>query len=455
MPIPPTPEPVSRVLAGQRAFFQKGGTRDLDTRISALERLESALADRQQEMLDALAGDLGKPEFEAFLAEHVFVLQEIRLIRKSLKKWLKPRRAGGSVYFFPSSNHVRFEPFGAALVISPWNYPIQLALSPLVSAIAAGNTVILKPSEMAPASGAFLSRLVKDCLPPEWATVVTGGKETSEALLEEHFDFIFFTGSTEVGRSIAGKAARHLTPCVLELGGKCPCVVNRDADLAITARRILSGKLFNAGQTCFSPDFVVVHVELRDELVKELTKLLQELPWEQEMARIVNERHFSRLQGLLRGDEIRKGEDDPAALHFAPRIVAADWDHPAMREEIFGPILPVMTFSTADDLVGRLREFPTPLALYAFSRDKAFTADLIARVPSGGVCINDTGKHAMNLKLPFGGAGASGHGCYRGRFGVESFSRQRAVTRRYFLPDPFEALPPRGKTAKFLRRWIR
>ncbi|WP_193213110.1 aldehyde dehydrogenase family protein [Luteolibacter marinus] len=451
------PQPsISGIFTGQRSFFDKGGTRDLDARLKALARLESALQDLRQEMLDALASDLGKPEIEAYLSEHVFLLEEIRLTFRSLRGWIKPARAGHPVYFLPSRSQVIREPFGVALVIAPWNYPIQLALSPLIAAIAAGNTVILKPSEMAPASGRFLARIVDRCFPPEWVTVIPGGKETSEALLEQAFDFIFFTGSTTVGRAIAEKAAKRLTPCVLELGGKCPCVVDRGADLPQTARRILIGKLFNAGQTCFAPDFVAVHESVRDDMVKALEELLDSRPWEQEMARIVNRHHFDRLRGLIQGDVIGKGDDDPQRLHLAPRILPrAEWDDPAMEEEIFGPILPVVGFSSLDGLIERLRGHPTPLALYCFSRDEAFIRTLLERVPSGGACINDVGKQAMNLHLPFGGAGASGHGCYRGRHGVEAFSRPRSVTRRYFLPDPFELLPPRDRAMERLRKWLR
>lgn len=448
-------ESIDRILTGQQDFFDAGGTRDVGERIESLRRLERALVEGREEMLDALASDLGKPGVEAYLSEYVFLLDEIRMVGKSLRKWLKPERTGHPVYFLPGRSRVLREPYGTALVIAPWNYPVQLALAPLVSAIAAGNTVIVKPSEMTPASADFVSRVVAESFPPELAAVVTGGKEVSEALLDQPFDFVFFTGSTEVGRIVARKAAKHLSPCVLELGGKCPCVVDRDVDLPQTARRILIGKLFNAGQTCFAPDFVAVHEEVRDELVATLSQVLTELPWEQEMARIVNARHFDRLRGLLGGEEIRKGDDDRGQLHFAPRILPrADWTHPAMRDEIFGPVLPVVGFTSRDDLVGRLREHPTPLALYCFSRDKRFVRELLRRVPSGGACVNDIGKQAMNLRLPFGGSGASGHGRYRGRHGVEAFSWQRAVTRRYFLPDPFELVPPRARAERMLRRWL-
>jgi aldehyde dehydrogenase (NAD+) len=446
----------SRNLEGQRAFFAGGGTRPLETRTSALQRLEEAIIDRRHAMLEALAEDLGKPEIEAFLSEYHFLLEELRLVRRSLGKWLKPRRTGSPFYFLPCRSFVVRQPHGAALVMAPWNYPVQLSLSPLIAAVAAGNTVVLKPSELAPASARFLADLIGQCFPPEHVAVVTGGPEVSAGLLELAFDFVFFTGSTEVGRIVARKAAQRLTPCVLELGGKCPCVVDRGADIPITARRILAGKLFNAGQTCFAPDFVAAHDEIRDALIRELANLLERLPWEEEMAKIINQHHYQRLEKLVKHDDIRKGDDDPEARHMAPRIqAAAGWDHPAMREEIFGPILPVVGFADREQLIKCLRALPSPLALYCFSRNEEFIRTLMESVPSGSVCINDTMKQATNLALPFGGAGESGHGRYRGRAGFEAFSHQRAVTRRYFTRDPFELLPPRDKKARFLTKWLR
>lgn len=447
---------VSGILAGQRSFFAAGGTRALEMRIDALRTLGAALGARKEQLFEALAADLGKPEIEAFLAEYHFLQQEIRLVGRKLRSWLKPRRAGNPLYFLPARNRVVREPFGAALVMSPWNYPLQLALSPLVAAVAAGNTVVLKPSEMAPASARFLQELVEECFPQQHVAVVTGGVAVAEELLEERFDFVFFTGSTDVGRLVAKKAAAHLTPCVLELGGKCPCVVDQGADLALTARRILAGKLFNAGQTCFAPDFVAAHRDVREALTEELGALLQRLPWETEMATVVNGRHYQRLLDLLAGREIRKGEDDAERLHLAPRILpVAEWSDPVMQQEIFGPILPVVAFSDRKELIEKLGAMPSPLALYVFSRDKGFVSELSDAVRSGSVCINDTGKQAINLELPFGGVGESGHGRYRGRAGVESFTYQRAVTRRYFVRDLFETLPPRGGKLEFLKKWMK
>ncbi|WP_411845233.1 aldehyde dehydrogenase family protein [Roseibacillus persicicus] len=447
---------LEQLLESQKTFFDSGKTRDLDARLEALERFEKALEARQEEILEALAKDLGKPTLEAFLSEYYFLLQEVRLVRKSLKRWLRPRRVSSPFYFWPCRNEVCLEPHGRVLIISPWNYPVQLALAPLLGAVAAGNTVILKPSEETPASAALLEKLLGDCFPPEWVAVVQGGAEFTSSLLEHRFDFLFFTGSTRVGKIVAEKAASQLIPHVLELGGKCPCVVDATADLEVAAKRILIGKLFNAGQTCFAPDFVAVEAGVKDELVKALQTVLQEHPWEQEMGTIVNSKHYQRLKNLCRESDLRKGEDDEDALHLAPRIAAsATWEDEVMEEEIFGPILPVVAYETKDELFAQLSKRPEPLALYCFSREEEFVELLTTRVSSGGVCINDVGKHAMNLKSPFGGKGESGYGRYRGKDSVRAFSYERTYTKRYFINDPFESLPPRAKQTELLRKWMK
>ncbi len=447
------------LLQAQSSYFASGQTRALDARLEALARFEEVLREREEEVLAAVAQDLGKPTLEAFLSEYYFVLQELRLVQKSLRRWLRPRRAGSPIYFWPCRNEVRREPYGQVLIISPWNYPIQLALAPVIGAIAAGNTVLLKPSEETPTCAALLAEILSAVFPPDWVAVVQGDGPFTTQLLERRFDFLFFTGSTQIGHKVAQQAASHLTPHILELGGKCPCVVDRTADLKITAKRILIGKLFNAGQTCFAPDFVAVEESVCEELVAALVEVLRELPWEDEMARIINDRHFQRLQALLSEEAkvtFKKGEDQMADCQFAPRILGkADWDDVVMKEEIFGPLLPVVCYRDLADLTTRLKKFSEPLALYCFSREEAFVAELTSRIPSGGVCVNDVGKQATNLHLPFGGKGSSGHGRYRGRYSVNAFSYERAYTRRYFVKDPFESLPPRHRQNATLRKWMK
>lgn len=451
-----SPQHLRQLVEGHRSYFQEGRTRSLAPRIELLKSFENALVEAREEILAALQSDLGKPPLESFLAEYYFLLDEVRLTRRKLKKWLKPRRAGSPFYFWPCRNRIHWEPHGVVLIISPWNYPFQLALSPLLAALAAGNTIVLKPSEHSPATSKLIRELVAKSFPPGLVSVVEGDAETTSQLLKEPFDFLFFTGSTRVGKVVAEKASQHLTPTILELGGKCPCIVDKSADPAVAARRILFGKLFNAGQTCFAPDFIAVHLDQKEALVQELQTCLAAHPWEDEMARIIHHKHFAHLKEMLQGDVFRKGADREEDLHFAPRIIRdADWDSPCMSEEIFGPILPIITYQDEAELLTRLRKLSTPLALYIFSRDQPFLDRVREQIPSGGLCINDVGKHASNLQLPFGGKGASGHGRYRGRYGVEAFSYQRPITKRYYLPDPFESLPPRQKQFEVLKKWMR
>jgi len=442
-------------LESQRNFLDAGGMRNLTNRIIALKRLEKALIENETSILGALEEDLNKPELEAYLAEFYFLLQEIRLVIRSLKKWLKPRRVRNPFYFLPSRSWIAKSPYGSTLILAPWNYPIQLSLSPLISAVAAGNTVVLKPSEKSPSSEKLITRLIEECFPPEHVTVIAGDSTVAEELLEQSFDFIFFTGSTHIGRIVARKAAEKLTPCVLELGGKCPCIVDKSADLHLTAKRILAGKMMNAGQTCFAPDYVVVHEDVKDKFVAELKSQLQNLPWEQDLAGIINQQHYDRLHNLVSDKDIKKGEDDPARLHLAPRIVPdTEWDDRIMQEELFGPILPVLTWSDSQELIHQLKCLPSPLALYCFSSDKAFSQKLLDQTKSGSVCINDTMKQAANLNLPFGGVGESGQGRYRGEAGLSAFSYERSITQRYFIKDPFEMLPPFTGKLDQLKKWL-
>ena len=448
---------VLSLLKKQKEFFAAGHTRSWLARKHALNRLEKVLVERRDHVMEALAEDLGKPAVEAYLAEYYFLLQELRLIRKNLKKWLKSRRVGSPPYFQPCSSYVRRDPYGVVFIIAPWNYPIQLSLSPLIAAVAAGNTVILKPSEMATASERLLVDIIAAVFDPEHVAVVTGDAAAVSDMLECDFDFVFFTGSTQVGKIVAQKSANQLTPHILELGGKCPCIVDSSADIRVAAKRILAGKFFNGGQTCFAPDFVAVSAEVKDELISAMQELLKAVPWNAEMARIINERHFCRLKKMLPQDCLVFGEDDIEGLRLAPRLVPdAQWDDDCMKEEIFGPILPVVTFKAEDDLLSRLSSYGSPLALYIFSTSRAMQNLLMRVIPSGGVCINDTMKQGSNLNIPFGGVGDSGYGRYRGKTGVEAFSFQRAVVNRpTWAPEMFELMPPYGDKIKMLKKFLR
>lgn len=447
--------PAAGVRDRQRAHFDSGATLPVAVRREALERLRHLLGAREDEFLDALRRDLGKPGVEAWLAEVRFLRDELKLIERHLPRWARPRRARHPVFLLPARSHVRPTPFGVALVMAPWNYPLQLALAPAIAALAAGNCVTIKPSEHAPATADALARLIADTFDPGHATVVTGGADTSRGLLREPYDFFFFTGGETVGREVAKAAAGHLAPSVLELGGKSPAVIDASADLDFAVERVAAGKFFNAGQTCMAPDFAAVHESVRDEFTRRLIDHLRQTYRDPaDLARIVHRRRYDHLLALAGDDAPPIGEDDPEALRLAPRVVSADWSHPSMREELFGPILPVVGFRETGELIGRLRGMPAPLALYLFSRNRALEQELLDAVPSGSVCLNDVMKQAINPHLPFGGVGRSGYGRYRGRFGFETFSQQRAVTRRYFVPDLFRASPPYGDLLKKLRRWL-
>lgn len=448
---------LTSLMQRQRAYFASGVTRDFSFRKSALDRLESVLITHRDALLEALAQDLGKPDVEAYLAEYYFLLQELRLIRKSSSRWLKTKAVKSPVYFLPCKSQLRRDPFGMVLVVAPWNYPMQLSLSPLIAAVAAGNTVVLKPSEMAPACEQLLIKIIAEAFVPEHVAVVVGDGEVADELTEQAFDFVFFTGSTHVGKVVAAKAAKNLTPNIMELGGKCPCVVDATAKVDIAAQRILNGKFFNGGQTCFAPDYVVAAPEIKDDLVEAMKLKLSTIPWNEEMAHVINERHYERLEKMIPNNALKFGKDDRGKLRLAPRLLPdVDWESDVMQGEIFGPLLPVLSYSDYEDLLGRLAKHDSPLALYIFSEDPLMKQKLMNDVRSGGVCINDTMKQGSSLEMPFGGVGASGYGRYRGKAGVRAFSYERAVvTKPTWGPDWFELMPPYGDKINFLKRFLR
>lgn len=448
---------IEALLGEQTRYFSEGNTKPLAARMVALERLESAIVEGRDDLLLALAQDLGKPAVEAYLAEYYFLLQELRLVKKSMKKWLKPKRVSSPFYFQPCRTEIHRDPYGAVLILSPWNYPVQLALSPLIAAVAAGNTVFLKPSEVAGACEKWIVDIIEKSFSPEHVAVVTGDGSVANYLLGLSFDFIFFTGSTAIGRIVAERAARNLTPVILELGGKCPCIVDASADLEVTARRILAGKFFNGGQTCFAPDFVVVDASVKDKLLEAMKRVMESTPWEKEMAHVISEAHYDRLLNLVEGKEIKQGEDDRDQLRLAPRILPeASWDDRVMQEEVFGPILPIINYSNVPDLIKSLSGYGSPLALYVFSENHIFQQDILGAIRSGGVAINDTMKQGSQLHAPFGGVGESGYGRYRGRFGVEALSYERIVFKRSSrFPELFELMPPYEGKLKWLKRFLK
>ncbi len=442
-----------------RAFFQAGATRSVEFRRAQLARLADALERNEAKLLGALHADLRKSPMQGYTTEVGLVRTEIRHAQKHLARWAGPQRRRTPWFVAPASGWVQAEPFGVALILGPWNYPVQLLLTPLVSAIAAGNCVVLKPSELAPRTAEAIMEMMHDCFEEQLVTVMSGGAGVAEALLRERFDKIFFTGSTRVGRLVMAAAAKHLTPVTLELGGKCPAIVCADAPVELAARRIVWGKFMNAGQTCVAPDFVLVAHEVRDAFVAAMKKALNEFYGDdparaEDYGRIVNQSHFERLVNYLRDGKVVHGsEHDAKDLFIAPTILAdVSPDAAVMQEEIFGPILPVLTFNKLEDALSLLRDRPTPLALYVFTRDRATETRVLAETRSGGACVNDVVSHIIVSGLPFGGLGESGMGAYHGRAGLNAFSHQRAVLRRAtWLDTPFR-YPPQKLSLAGLKR---
>lgn len=424
-------------------------------RREALRRLVRTIEQYTPELLAALEADLGKPAVEAYTSEVGFVLRDLRHAVRLLPRWARARRVRVPLLARPASAEYMHEPLGVVLILGPWNYPFQLLFSPLAGALAAGNAVCLKPSEFAPCTAEVVSRLCADAFPDGRVQVITGDQAVSAALCDLPFDHICFTGSTATGRRVAAAAAERLVPVTLELGGKSPCVVAPDAPVQPTVRRIMWGKLMNAGQTCVAPDYLLLPAgragEFRRALIEETMR------WPSTGNHIVNRAHFDRLVALLRGTDVFCGGKICAqTLMIDPTLVAvSDLAHPLMQDEIFGPILPVLTYDTIEDALEMIEAHPTPLAAYLFTRDKALMRDFRHRVVCGGLCINDTLVHIMPADLPFGGVGASGYGRYRGQAGFETFSNGKAVMRRGTWIDSKLRLPPYRTPLEMLKRVYR
>ncbi len=449
---------IDQILFAQRSFFQSGKTLEVNFRIAQLKKLYAAIQKYEPHIHVALQKDLGKSEFEGFMCEIGMVLSEISHMLRHIRSYARKKRVPTPMAQFAASSYQLPCPYGNVLIMSPWNYPFLLTMGPLIDAIAAGNTVIVKPSAYSPATSQVVQHIISECFPPELVAVITGGIEQNNALLSQKFDFIFFTGSQAVGKEVLRRAAEHLTPAVLELGGKSPCIVDRTANLALAARRIVFGKFLNCGQTCVAPDYILCDAAIKDDLVCQLHKQIAEQfgadPLKNpDYGKIINEKHFRRLLTL--------GEDpanDPAALKIAPTVLEnAGWDSPSMGEEIFGPILPVLTFEKLEDVFSMLQDKPLPLALYLFSQSKANIRAVTARLRYGGGCINDVIIHLATSHMGFGGVGESGMGAYHGKIGFETFTHQKSIVdKKTWLDLPMRYQPYRkGLYGKMLRFFLR
>ena len=452
---------IQELAAQQRTYFNTGATRTAAFRRQALERLRAALLELEEELNAALLADLNKAPAESYFTETGMVLEELRFQLRHFEKWARPRRVITPLAQFPSRGERLPEPYGCVLIMAPWNYPVQLCLTPLVGAIAAGNCAVVKPSAYAPASSAAIAKLLGEIFPPEFVAVVEGGRGENRALLEQKFDYIFFTGSPAVGREVMAAGAKNLTPVTLELGGKSPVIVDSTADIPLAARRIAFGKVLNAGQTCVAPDYLLLHWSVKDAFVREYRWALEEFfPGGDygELPCIVNDKHFRRASCLLAEQRVLIGGETDATRRFiAPTLLdETDPAAPVMQEEIFAPILPMICWQEREEVVQFVQSRPKPLALYLFTRDKEMERAVFDRCSFGGGCVNDTIVHLACSGLPFGGVGNSGMGSYHGKQSFDTFTHYRSVLKKAnWLDLPMRYHPYSGEKLRWIKRFLK
>ena len=454
-------EVIHHMLEKQREFFRSGVTLPPIYRIEHLRRLRETICANEGKITEALKSDLGKSGFESYMCEVGLVLEEIRYMLKYACGLSKPRSVSTPLHQFAAKSYIQPEPYGNVLIMSPWNYPFLLTMGPLVDALAAGNTAVIKPSAYSPATSRVIQELVEACFDPAYVAVVTGGRAENQALLEEKFQYIFFTGSQSVGKVVMEKAAQHLTPVTLELGGKSPCIVDETADLKLAARRIVFGKFLNCGQTCVAPDYVWVHESVKEPLIRLIFEQIRvqygEHPLENpNYGKIISARHFERLLSLIDPKKVVMGGTwDAQRLKIAPTVLeSVTWEDAVMGQEIFGPVLPIMTFTELEDVISQLQGKDTPLALYFFSRHRPSIDSVTQRIPYGGGCINDTIIHLATTAMGFGGVGESGMGSYHGKTGFDTFSHMKSIVDKKTWIDLPMRYQPYKKTYEKLLRWF-
>jgi len=437
---------------------------DINYRKDKLKQLLKVIIKYENEIVTALYNDFKKPEFEAVATETSYVISDLKHTIKNISKWAKPKWVFPSILNFPSSDYILTEPYGRVLIISPWNYPYQLALCPLIAAVAAGNQVVVKPSELTPDTSAIISKIVSEVFDKEHVTVIEGGVEVSEKLLSQRWDYIFFTGSVAVGKIVAKAAAEHLTPVTLELGGKNPCIIDKNCNIKLTAKRIVWGKFINAGQTCIAPDYLLVNEEIKQKLIvalkEEIILAYRENPEEsKDFARIVNTKNWKRLVSFLENETILFGGiTNESENYIAPTLLdESKLDSLVMQEEIFGPILPIISFKEESEIEKIISKYEKPLSLYVFSNNTKWAKSIIKKYSFGGGCINDTVIHFSNNRLPFGGVGNSGIGAYHGKMSFETFSHKKGIVKKgTWLDLPMRYAPYKNKikTLKKLLNWL-
>ncbi|WP_375238546.1 aldehyde dehydrogenase [Aurantibacter sp.] len=454
----------SKILQSQKAFFASQETKSISYRISLLQVLKREIISKEQDIIVAIYKDFGKPAFETYITEISVVLSEIDLFIKKIKTWSKPKRIKPALLNFPSSEFIYKDPYGAVLIISPWNYPFQLAIAPLIAAISCGNTVVLKPSELTPNTSSLLNTIISKVFKPEHALVIEGNAEVASNLLKLNWDYIFFTGSVNVGKIVAKAAAEHLTPVTLELGGKNPCIIDETANLKLTAKRLVWGKFLNAGQTCIAPDYILIKENIKQEfynLIKNeiITTYGTNPENSEDFTRIVNEKNFERLKGFLENETIVcGGKTNPVTNYIAPTLLdESKLSSNVMKGEIFGPILPVISYSSFENISETINNYEKPLALYVFSNNLKFKTNILNSFSFGGGVINDTIIQFTNHRLPFGGVGNSGIGAYHGEHSFNTFTHQKSIVKKgNWLDLPFRYAPYKNKlnNVKKLLKWL-
>ncbi len=453
---------IDEILKKQDEFFSTGKTKDIDFRLNTLKNLKGLILSYENEIENALYEDLNKSKFETYSTEIGMVLSEISYAIDNLKTWALPKKVKTPITNFKSTSYIYPEPYGKTLIMAPWNYPFQLCFSPLIGSLSAGNTVIIKPSEFAPNSANLFEKMINNNFPKGYIHIINGDIKISQTLLEKKYDYIFYTGSTSIGKIVMTKAAKHLTPVTLELGGKSPCIVDNEGNLDLYAKRIVWGKLLNAGQTCVAPDYLLVHKDIKENIIKYLIKYIEKFYGKNpinnnEYVKIINEKHFNRLINLFNdGEIIYGGQYNLDKLYIAPTLIdKITWEDSIMQEEIFGPILPIIEYEDLDEIIKIINNKPKPLALYFFSSNKEKIQKVINNISFGGGAINDTIMHLTNPHLPFGGVGSSGMGSYHGKKSFDTFTHYKSIIKRSDIVDPNFRYPPYKGKLKTVKKFLK
>ena len=458
-----TEQEIKEIVTTQRKYFQTGATLPIPFRIAALKKFYAVISECEKEIHTALRKDLGKSSFESYMCETGLVLEEISYLLKHIRKFAREKTVLTPLAQFHSHSYQKPLPYGVTLIMSPWNYPFMLTLSPLVDALAAGNTAVVKPSAYSPCTSDVILQILSQCFDPQYVAVVTGGRAENTCLLKEHFDYIFFTGSQSVGKKVMQSAAEHLTPVTLELGGKSPCIVDASANIRLAARRIVFGKYLNCGQTCVAPDYIYCHRSVKEKLIKEVQRQIQKQFGKQPLkntnyGKIINEKHFDRILGLIDNAKvIHGGKSDRRTLRIEPTVMDnVTFADPVMQEEIFGPIMPILVFDHLDEVIRNINSRPHPLALYLFTSNKKAARQVTAHCGFGGGCINDTIIHLATTQMGFGGFGESGMGAYHGKTGFDTFSHYKSIVdKKNWLDLPMRYQPYRKIHEKMVRFFLK